>query len=347
MKHFPGLNILLITAAVAVLLLSSTSCGRRGDVIPPGSVVPGSPGGVAVDLKEGSVILVWGIPRSDTNGNPLEDLAGFIVMRAMLAEDEEDCPCMYQEVARIDMEYPVGAVVGNGRVAWSDSGETLEPGRRYSYKIVAFNEGGYSGPGTETGPVDYSMPPARVEGLAAEPGDRTVTLTWEAVPEATGYRVYRLKDETAPLDKPVNREPVSTAGYKDEGLENNRTYAYAVTALAGTRPPYAEGPASDVVSAAPADVTPPAAPTGLMAVQGEGFVLLSWEPVLDTDLKGYHVYRSVEGMEGVTRLTDGPIRHLTYRDDAVSGGAYTYYVSAVDDADPPNESPRSAPATLR
>jgi len=336
---------LFITALLAMFLLSAASCGRVGDIIPPGSVVPSAPGGVLAELKEGSVILVWEIPRRDTAGESMDDLAGFTVMRAELSEDEDDCPCNYGEVARIDLEYPVGAIVRGGRVAWSDSGETLQPGSRYSYMIVPYNTDGYEGTGAETGPVDYVMPPAEVAGLSAEPGEGQVRLYWEDVPDAAGYRVYRMSEEDSPIETPINRDPVTEPEFTDDGLTNNVTYYYAVSALAGTRPPYTEGPASAPVFAAPADRTPPPPPSGLVAVEGDGFVLLSWEPVIVKDLKGYHVYREDEGAGMAVRLTEEPTRHLTYRDETDTSVSHTYFVSAVDVADPPNESPRSEPAT--
>jgi len=339
---------LLITSALAALLILTASCGRKGDIIPPGSVLPGPPDGMAVELADGSVILVWGIPEKNTAGGPIEDLTGFRVMRALLAENEEDCPCKYQEVANIDLEYPVGAMVGDGRVAWSDDGNSLEFGRRYSYSVSAYNADGFEGPGVETGPIDYLQPPGKVAGLTATPGDTEISLSWEAVPGASGYRVYRPAEEDSPLETPLVRTPVKETAYTDTGLTNNLTYHYAVSALAGEGPPLTEGPPSDVVSATPVDTTPPATPTGLMAVQGDGFVLLSWEPVFDLDLKGYYVYREAEGSKDKVRLTDEPVRYITYRDDTVEAGkVYTYFVSAVDNAEPPNESPLSAPATSR
>jgi len=269
-------------------------------------------------------------------------------MRSLLAENEEDCPCKYQEVAKVDLEYPGDAQVSNGRVAWSDDSGTLEFGRRYSYRVSAYNKDGYEGPGVETGPVDYLKPPARVMGLTATPGDTAVGLSWDGVPGAAGYKLYRPAGPDSPTVTPIYVTPAGTTSFSDKGLVNNRAYYYAVSALAGDKPPFTEGPVSEIVSATPADTTPSAAPTGLMAVQGDGFVLLSWNPVFDKDLKGYYVYRKAEGSDEVTRITDEPVRYITYKDDtAKAGTVYTYYVSAVDNAEPPNESPMSGPATSR
>ena len=90
------------------------------------------------------------------------------------------------------------------------------------------------------------------------------------------------------------------------------------------------------------DVTPPGAPTGLVAVAGVGEVSLSWNANSENDLAGYHVYRAIGGAS-LTRLTSTPITNAFYTDAAVTGGtSYTYVVRAVDTST--NESGNSSAA---
>lgn len=80
-----------------------------------------------------------------------------------------------------------------------------------------------------TAPIDLA-PPAAPSGLAADEGNGQVQLSWNTVPGAAGYHVYR-----SPLTGGGFVRLTDTAlgapGYLDTGLQNGRTYFYVVTAL--------------------------------------------------------------------------------------------------------------------
>ena len=61
--------------------------------------------------------------------------------------------------------------------------------------------------------------------------------------------------------------------------------------------------ASAAVQVTPTDLIPPAAPTGLTAVPGDGQVTLSWTPNSETDLASYRVLR-----DGTAVATDGGVK---------------------------------------
>jgi fibronectin type 3 domain-containing protein len=191
----------------------------------------------------------------------------------------------------------------------------------------------------------YAKTPKAVTGLAASPDNQSVSLAWDAVDGASGYNVYRSKEKDGPLEMQINRAPAAETSFNDSGLANGVDYYYAVTALAGDSAPFMEGPPSISVLATPSDTVPPITPTGLMVVPGGGFVLLSWEPVSDPDLGGYHVYRGEMSGGDMVRLTDEPIVYITYRDDAALPGVeYEYAVTAVDNSSARNESGMSGKA---
>ena len=62
--------------------------------------------------------------------------------------------------------------------------------------------------------------------LPAQPGDTTIQLSWNAVPGASGYLVYR--DGAA---DPLDTAPTTDTKYLDLGLTNGRNYSYIVTAV--------------------------------------------------------------------------------------------------------------------
>lgn len=64
---------------------------------------------------------------------------------------------------------------------------------------------------------------AQAQVLRGEAGDTEVTLTWPAMPGASGYFVYRDGNEA-----PLNAKPVMDTKFEDIGLTNGRAYSYAV-----------------------------------------------------------------------------------------------------------------------
>lgn len=79
------------------------------------------------------------------------------------------------------------------------------------------------------------------------------------------------------------------------------------------------------------DTTPPAAPTGLVAVAGNGSVLLDWADNGEADLSGYLVYRSLASGGPYSQLTASQIVGSALNDTtAVNGTTYYYVVTALD-----------------
>lgn len=335
---------------LAVLMLLP-ACGRKGDLIIPGTVLPKAVTGLQADPRGDSIILVWSAPVENTAGEPLTGLAGYAVMRAELPEGTVDCPCLFERAGYVDLELPGGAVVSGGRVAWRDGSPGLRAGGHYAYKVIPVDGDGFSGQESPEIKVRLHTMPAAPEGLTATAGNRRVVLMWEApakdasgaaVDALAGFDVYRSEDRDKFPAAPVNEAPVPGGTFEDDGLTNGRTYYYMISALRGSEPPYTEGAAAGPVQASPADTEPPSVPAGLRAVPGEGRVLMSWDPSPDMDLAGYVVYRKGPGESAAKEMTRTGPGWITYEDTDVStGGEYSYSVSAFDDATPSNESARS------
>ncbi|MCP3961439.1 MAG: DNRLRE domain-containing protein [bacterium] len=79
------------------------------------------------------------------------------------------------------------------------------------------------------------------------------------------------------------------------------------------------------------DTTPPAAPTGLVAVAGTGLVDLMWNASSEPDLAGYHVYRATTSGGPYARITGSVETNAFYTDSGLTAGTtYYYVVTAVD-----------------
>jgi len=94
----------------------------------------------------------------------------------------------------------------------------------------------------------------------------------------------------------------------------------------------------------PADTTPPAAPSGLVATAGGQVVTLDWADNTESDLARYTVYRSTTGGAPYEVIAAG-LTFSAYSDTTVSNGTtYTYVVTATDTS--LNQSVNSAPVSV-
>jgi hypothetical protein len=109
------------------------------------------------------------------------------------------------------------------------------------------------------------------------------------------------------------------------------------------RPAVIESAGSPEACLTPIDTFAPAAPEGVVALGVTGGILLSWSPSGASDLAGYRVYRAEREGGPFEPLTKEIVDVPSYSDQGIAPGkTYFYAVSAVDGAEPANESARSA-----
>ncbi|MFM7100109.1 MAG: hypothetical protein ACKO3N_02950, partial [Verrucomicrobiota bacterium] len=101
------------------------------------------------------------------------------------------------------------------------------------------------GGGSAAGPMPPCEAPAPA-GVQAVAGPGRVTLSWTAVPEATGYRVYGFQGGRYTLCATS-----TAAAYTDAGLAAGQEYCYAVTALRPCPGAVVESGHSTIVCATP------------------------------------------------------------------------------------------------
>jgi hypothetical protein len=194
-------------------------------------------------------------------------------------------------------------------------------------------------------PVEPTAPPVELRAEATGDGIR---LSWTAPTEGGSFRynVYRNTTEPTPLDEPCNRKPLETPEYLDASAGLGETYTYRVRVALAENPPYRESGDSNSVTLLAEDRVAPSAPRGLVAVQEGVAVRLFWDPSPERDVRGYRVYRSRQGGEW-RPIGPDPVERPLYLDPDVQIGEHlAYRVSAVDRAEPRNESPPSEPVSL-
>ena len=91
----------------------------------------------------------------------------------------------------------------------------------------------------------------------------------------------------------------------------------------------------------------PAAPQGLVGSANGTSATLAWTPNNEPDVVGYRVYRRLAGTGSFSSLTTTLVTGPAFTDTTVSPtAAYEYRVTAVDNAQPQNESAPSATVTV-
>ncbi len=80
------------------------------------------------------------------------------------------------------------------------------------------------------------------------------------------------------------------------------------------------------------DNQPPAVPTGVGSITGDGYVIIYWNPVRESDLAGYRIYRSSSEPGPYHRIGQVPRGGETefYDYDVTNGVTYYYAVTSYD-----------------
>jgi hypothetical protein len=178
-------------------------------------------------------------------------------------------------------------------------------------------------------PSTDTEPPVAPTGLSATGGEQTVSLNWNdnTEPDLRGYNVYRSTISGGPYSK-VNVSYLTSSNYNDNSVNGYVTYYYVVTAIDTSNN---ESNDSSQVFATPTDTTPPAAPTGLSALAGNGKVTLNWNNNPEGDINGYNVYRSTTSGSGYGKINGSLLSSSDYIDfSVVNETPYYYVVTAVD-----------------
>ena len=101
----------------------------------------------------------------------------------------------------------------------------------YFYKVAAVNAAGQSPMSNEANAIPQAAPVAPT-GISATAGDKQITVSWTAVPTATGYNVYRASTSNSTAVSVATNLAAPT--FLNTGLTNGTTYSYKVTAVNGS-----------------------------------------------------------------------------------------------------------------
>lgn len=199
----------------------------------------------------------------------------------------------------------------------------LESGKKYQYKVVALRrsenvlmKSAYS----DAALLTVKAKPAAPQNVKLEQlSMNSVELKWDAVENATEYRIYRsINGADYTLVKVVSEN--GTANY---GLNFENAYGYKIAAVngigaSGVKGDYSEEVLISGILAAPENVK--------AVLQSDGSVKLTWDAV--EGATEYRLYRKVNnGDYALVKSVEGT---ETYNFDLDKANVYTYRVTAIE-----------------
>lgn len=240
-------------AALFLLALSATACGKRGALVYPEMSAPAAPEDIVVRQTGESIRLSLRMPRKDLAGRSLPDLAGVTVYR----QEEQGATCsscatdmpLYRTIY---LDYPGSDVQREDeRLVVLDS--RVEAGTTYLYSLQGFLRNGTGGAFSTASRVALG-PALPAPSLRATETPTEVRLSISATPpgsgQLVGFSIYRaVKGAPFPY-VPLTKEPVPGPDYLDFGLQRGVNYSYSARSVIRTgRGETIESAASNVVEA--------------------------------------------------------------------------------------------------
>jgi hypothetical protein len=209
----------------------------------------------------------------------------------------------------------------------------IQPNRKFPVLVILLLPvlavlSGCSG-GGEGGVVGTGPLPAAPTGLTVTVSSGHVVLQWNAVPNASRYRVYfeyspgLTKTTGIPLTSPSG---IASTSYTHQPLTNGATYYYVVTALNNYNQ---EGPNSAEISA---KLAVPAAPATVLATASSNttnaWVSVSWTGI--PEAVTYSVLRSITAGTSYNTISTGIVATSLTDTNVTTEIPYYYVIKAVN-----------------
>ncbi len=344
-------NAFAVASASVLSLLAG--CASPGPPRPPSLKLPATVTDLAAERIGDTVHLHWTTPSRTTDGLDIKDqLTAELCRELHPAQPHPVCTSF----TRLPVK-PGPSQVGDLLPAELATG----PATLIAYRIQIWNASNRAASASHPVFAAAGSAPPPVSQLRGTPNRNGATLEWSPQPtpgewvELDRILLPTFSQTTKPAEPTAARNPLpltpnlptevhlqtpkdtpDAGGTLDRTAQKTETYAYQAQRV---RAVTLQGHALELRSATSptitihiADTFPPLAPTELAAVPGDkpGTIDLSWEPVADSDLAGYNVYRR-SANSSWQKLTPAPITNPAYTDTTSTAGEhYIYRITALD-----------------
>jgi len=307
---------------LSLAFLLCTGCGYVGPIVPPSPQLPNPVTDLKVIERGDQLLINFSTPVRTTDSLAIEHFSE-VDLRIGPAVTPFDFESWAASAKQFQLPVPAMDDAGTHKpVPVSKSIPAAEwAGKRVAVLVrTAVKKTGHYSQWSNRAVLEVVAPlksPA-IEVTAVKQG---YMLTWKAISDAQ----YRILRQGPGQNAPLEIGAAAASPYLDETSQWDTRYTYTVVAQQKT----AESLPSEPVSITHANTFPPSGPESLAALGGPESIELSWSRNVEPDLKGYYVYRSVNGgpFDRLGDLTNVP----TYSDRKVEHGkTYSYTVTAVN-----------------
>lgn len=137
--------LVFVSVSISVSVSFLGGCGRKTIILPPELVAPQPVNDLRLEVEKNGITLHWGRSQKTVGGEDLDDLGGFVVLRAV--QDTQGKESEFSEVATIPIE-DRDRFRQNKKFSYTD--EQLATGALYRYRVLAFTLDGYYGEASNT-----------------------------------------------------------------------------------------------------------------------------------------------------------------------------------------------------
>lgn len=322
-------------ALASILVLSG--CGYVGPIVPPSPEIPNAVSNVNVIERGDRLEITFTAPVTTTDSRQIRKFSEIELCigpeqhpfrleqwasAAKAYEIPVPAPRDEDDTKPVAMSFQIPAADWSGRQVAVAVRSAVKSGKNYS---------------SWSNVVHMAVaPPLPPPELSVEATAQGYKLSWDNEGASVKYRVFR----RGPADKsPVQIGTADKPEYLDQISQWDTPYTYSVAAANGP----VESLVSNQVAVNQPDTFPPSIPSGIAALAAADSVELSWQRSPESDLKGYYVYRAVDG--GAFDRQGDLVMLPAYSDHNVEHGkTYRYEINAVDQKG--NPSAKSAPVEV-
>ena len=333
--------------------LFAGGCGYKDYPQPPETVVPEPIGDLLYKVDDKGLQLTWSYPVKTIKGSVLDDISSFELYRAEIPLEDYcgNCPIPFDEPIEIDGGSPFD---GEIRRKATYNSSLLRSGHKYFFKVRARTSWWASSTDSNIINFTWFQPAAAPQGVTATSGDQQVTLKWQPVTSLSDGNAinmdikYQLLRSVGGKDFTKIGDPVDATEFVDRQVRNGQKYFYTVQSMMVHQDELVNGGVSEEVAITPIDLTPPLAPSGVMAVRTGVGIKIFWDKSGAADIGGYRVYRRPADKDSYELLGKVEPEYTLFVDSKAGDRVRYYYaITAIDQGTPPNESNKSREATVR
>lgn len=317
--------------------LTLTGCGYVGPVLPPSPQLPHSVTDLVVIERGDQLVITFTTPARTTDNLPVKQFSS-IDLRIGAAPTPFDFAQWADSATQYELPTPEAGDPENPlAVPTAKSVPAAEYiGKRVAVAVRTSVKKNDHFSSWSNRVILNVVPPLAPPVVTASATFKGVLLTWPSQDSTLEYRVYR---NGAAVTPPAQIGTAKTPDFLDTTSQYETPYSYTVVAVRGA----AESLPSKPAEIATQDKFAPSVPASVTALAAPNAVEVSWQRSPESDLKGYFLYRSVNG--GPSQKIGSLLTVPAYSDhDVEHGKTYRYQVSAVDQKN--NESAQSAPAEV-